>query len=241
SGAGGVAADFDWSHLGDDGNKPANNADYFAGVAKAMAYESLVEFTKLGTSIISGGYIKTNLLNADFIVSNPQGYSWLTGSKPPINADHTADIVGNLAYYNEVSNALLGSTVISGGYLRTDLIKVRKIYVGGGVDEDIHFEDSGVRFYDVGNRSMRFSKSGYAEFTITLVDSNYIRLNSSADLLIVASSSGFRFRTTGTLTLPSVTSAPTGHTGDIVFDDNDEQLKIFTKGAWRHITTDAGW
>ncbi len=102
-----------------------------------------------GTVVITGGSGIANLTDAgDLAQLDSLEYAALTGTKPPTNADHTADIVSDLAYYDEVSSAMLGSTIISGGYLRTDLIKVKKIYVGGGTDEDIYFEDSGIRMYD---------------------------------------------------------------------------------------------
>jgi len=42
-------------------------ADNFSSVAKDMAYEDLVEYAKLGTTLQVGGYLKTILIDADYI------------------------------------------------------------------------------------------------------------------------------------------------------------------------------
>ncbi|GAH92307.1 unnamed protein product, partial [marine sediment metagenome] len=38
-------------------------------------------------------------------------YAAITGAKPPINADYFGGVAGTLAYYNQVSAALLDSTI----------------------------------------------------------------------------------------------------------------------------------
>ena len=123
SGGGGAAADFDWSHLGDDGDKPADNADV---TANNTAYD-----TNYVNGVISS------------IVSN-----WRYGATTYIN--------GGSIYCTNLAaiNALLG-TVHSGTIYGT------RFRVGGGSNEDIYFEDSGIRMYDAGSHVIVFYKSGY--------------------------------------------------------------------------------
>ncbi|MHA1483568.1 MAG: hypothetical protein ACTSQA_09090 [Candidatus Heimdallarchaeaceae archaeon] len=189
SGAGGAANDFDYESLG--GTKPPANADHTADVVGAMAYENVVEYAKLGTTIIEGGYIKTSLLNVD--------YSIIVGTKPPANADYFGGSAGALAYLDVVEKAKLGTTVISGGYLRTDLIKVKKIYVGADSDEDIYFEDSAISLYDYKaiKRGVAF-KYGAETFLSIQYGATSVLLKAH-DILQISLASGkiFNFYTTG--------------------------------------------
>ncbi|GAJ25143.1 unnamed protein product, partial [marine sediment metagenome] len=101
-----------------------------------------------------------------------------------INAYPTTIHGGKITTYSIAANKInvdsLASIKAILGTVHAGLIYGTRIQVGGGADEDILFEDSGVRLYDIGNRSICFSKSSYAEFTVMLVASDYIRLNSSA-------------------------------------------------------------
>lgn len=180
----------------------ATNYDHTADIVSAMAYESLVEYAKLGTTVIQGGYIKTSLLNVD--------YSIIVGTKPPANADYFGGSAGALAYLSSVGTAQLGTTVIQGGYLRTDLIKVKKIYVGGGTNEDIYFEDSGIRLYDVGDVSMKFYKSAaYNSFIIALRDGYTAFITGATHFDFGTGGRHFNVWDSGALQLPSLTSDPT--------------------------------
>jgi len=137
---------------------------------------------------------------------------------------------GDLATKDKVSNSDLGLTIISGGYLRTDLIKVRKVYVGSGTNEDIEFEDSGIRLYDVGSSYLRFFQDGRADFVVHL-GAGYLDLATSDE--IIQLSAGLKhllLRDTGTLQLPNLASAPTGVTGGICMINN--ALNYWNGSAW---------
>jgi len=201
-------------------------------------YAGSITLTGLGTTIIEGGYIKTSLLNVD--------YSIIVGTKPPANADYFGGVAGAMAYESNVELAKLGTTVISGGYLRTDLIKVRKIYVGGGTNEDIFFEDSGIRMYDVGDQSLQFYKSGLQVLNIGL-GSNYVALGTAGnEILLVFPYKTFWFYGTGTLCLPRLANAPTAHDGDCALKTTEpvSSMHIYTSllSNWYHSSnTSAGW
>ena len=106
-----------------------SKVDTLAGTLGNMAWEDLVEAAKLGTTIIEGGYIKTSLLSIDYAI--------IVGTKPPADADKTSSNpqnvawltdAGAMAYEDLVEAAKLGTTVIVGGYLKTDLIQAGSIY-----------------------------------------------------------------------------------------------------------------
>lgn len=224
SGAGGAATDFDWSHLYDDGNKPANDADV------------------------------TN--------SNPQAYSWITGTKPPTDADHTADIVSAMAYEDLVGLAKLDSTVIVGGYIKTSLLTADNIKagiidgiyfkVGGSGYPDIYFKDSGIHLSDMGGQVIGMNKSGY-KYLRGVISSTYAQVATDGLLSlkgntveIVSAAKFFRFYTTGTFRLPRLASAPTAHDGDCALKTTTpvSSLHIYTSllSNWYHSTnTSSGW
>jgi len=212
-----------------------------------------------GNLIITGGSGIANLLDAGALATlDSIAYAAITGAKPPTDADHTANIVGNLAYYNMVSQALLDSTIIIGGYIKTSLLTATnirtgtlrsiRIQVGYGTNEDIYFEDSGVRMYDAGNRTINIYKSGYKYLQLALgsaagvLNTNgKLQLSGIGSIELWATSKIFHLYSTGTLQLPNLSSAPTGHTGDVAFTNSDKQLKLYTYGAWRHILSSSGW
>ena len=72
-----------------------------------LAYDNRVEYAKLGTTIIDGGYLQTVLINADFIQAGT------------LSADRLA--VGSI----EVTK--LGTTIIEGGYIKADLLDVNTV------------------------------------------------------------------------------------------------------------------
>jgi len=212
-------------------------AGHITYIDGAKIYAGSITLTGLGSTIIEGGYIKTSLLQVS--------YGDITGSKPPVNADYFGGSAGALAYLNNVELAKLGTTIISGGYLRTDLIKVRKIYVGGGTDEDIYFEDSGIRLYDATGAQITFAKAGLASFSIYM-NAAYSEILTT-NLKIYASGNIFTFYSGGTFQLVNLSSAPTGHAGDLTYDTDGGVNPKFhgyigsPDNAWGYWNLSAGW
>lgn len=97
-----------------------------------------------GKIVLTGGGGVTGSLpvgntDADVTADNAQDYSWVTGTKPPTNADNTASNpqnvawltdAGAMAYEDMVEKAKLGSTIISGGYIKTELLTADNIVTG---------------------------------------------------------------------------------------------------------------
>jgi len=108
------------------------------GALGDLAYEDLVEIAKLGTTIISGGYVKSNLIEITGSSTFAAGYDPTT-KETPAGAQSKADtaketarenLATNLGYANYtdmVTQALLGKTIIAGGWLRTSLINAEAI------------------------------------------------------------------------------------------------------------------
>ena len=83
----------------------------------------------IASSCITGDKIVANTLNAAHI--NTAGlisYGELSGTKPPINADSTQEQLDLGAAIDAAT--VYGSTLVSGGYIRTNLIKTDAIVIG---------------------------------------------------------------------------------------------------------------
>ena len=194
------------------------------------------------------------------------------GTKPPANADYFGGSAGALAYLSSVGTAQLGTTVIQGGYLRTDLIKVKKIYVGGGTNEDIYFEDSEIRMYDAVNGygagskviKLKYSTTDFMLFyrnptidasSLGVYKSNgdwfFFQISTDAYLgtntdkiTVYVGGKNFHFYNTGQLRIPYVTNAPISNNyyGELIFDNDGAQgkLHVYTT-QWRWIASNTGW
>jgi len=203
-----------------------------------------------GRLIITGGEGIANLDDAGALATEDDvSYGEITGTKPPSNADYFGGVAGAMAFLNNIELAKLGTTIISGGYLRTDLIKVRKIYVGGGTNEDIYFQDSGVRMYDAGGRTINIYKSGYKTLQLALGTTagvlsslnGKLQLSGVGSIELWASSKVFYLYSTGTLRLPTISSAPSGSAGYFAYNSADDRPTFHNVSAWRHWTGLSGW
>lgn len=70
------------------GDDAQSNLDTLIGNLGDVAYEDLIEVSKLGTTVIDGGYIKTNLINADVVLANTAVFN---GS-----GDYTGNVIGDI-------------------------------------------------------------------------------------------------------------------------------------------------
>lgn len=109
----------------------------------SLAYDDAVEKAKLGTSILEGGYLKTGfvdasridtgVLNADRIAVGDINTSLLNndaGWTDDSAVSSLSSSLGNMAYEDLVEAAKLGTTVISGGYIRSSLLTADNIKTG---------------------------------------------------------------------------------------------------------------
>jgi len=219
-----------------------------------------------GSIIITGGSGIANLTDAGALATlDSIAYAAITGAKPPSNADYFGGEAGALAYYNMVSEAMLDSTIIVGGFIKTSLLtadNIRtgtldavRIKVGGGTNEDIYFKDSGVRLYDAGSAYLYFAKSGYSSFYLHLSSGHtYIYSfgqmhlkGASSPLNLMAGGKSLNFYSGGTLQLPVLTSQPSAHSGDLALEcsgsgDGDNRLHYYSPYVgWQYFDDNAGW
>ena len=205
-----------------------------------------------GSIQIMGGSGIANLSDAGALATlDNVAYAAITGAKPPSNADYFGGVAGSLAYYNMVSAALLDSTIIIGGYIKTSLLTATnirtgtlrsvRIQVGGGTNEDIYFEDSGIRLYDAGGYALIFARAGLASAGVSMGSDWAAFVSAGTKVVLGNYLRNLIFWSGGTLQLPNLSSPPVGHTGDMAFDNGDRQTKLYTQGTWRRYYTYAGW
>lgn len=208
-----------------------------SGIANLADAGDLALLDSITYAAITGAKPPTD---ADNTSANPQSYSWITGTKPPTNADYFAGIAGALAYYNLVSLAILDSTIIVGGFIKTSLLTANNIRVGtlqsvrfncgGGTNEDIYFEDSGVRMYDTGGQCVNLYKSGYKTLQFGVGSTFVVVGSTDGNLQFTAITKNLIFYSTGVLQLPNLTSAPAGKSGGIIMLNN--VLRYWNGTGW---------
>ena len=136
------------------------------------------------------------------------------------------------------------------GNITAGNIQGTRFQVGAGTDQDIYFEDSGIRLYDASGTGLVFAKTG--------LESAFILLNASAvafgalsapriefydddKTIINCVSKAFYFYNTGTIRLPALTSAPTAHQGDLSCNASASDWFSGYITDWEHFQTTEGW
>jgi len=94
-----------------------------------VAYADLIEAAQLGETIISGGFINTNMIRIDGMTEFAEGFS------PLEKVDQ--DDVGQVAYYESVEQAMKDETIIVGGFIKTSMI-----HIGSDVNFDSGYDPS---------------------------------------------------------------------------------------------------
>lgn len=119
---------------GKDGNTP-DMADYpkFSELG-SIAFENLIEKAKLGSTIVEGAYIKTELIDAVGIrlagggITSEDASEQITEMLSEVTLESLG--AGDLAYYNAVKKAMEDETIIIGGFIDTELINTSAIIIG---------------------------------------------------------------------------------------------------------------
>ena len=137
------------------------------------------------------------------------------------------------------------------GTVHAGTIYGTRFRVGGGSDQDIYFEDSGIRLYDASARNLRFYKAGYATFTINigsgtgLISSGAFAIESAGSpMYITVGANTFRFYSSGTFKFPSVWSQPSGSQGMMAYNDSTDRFAGFIGGSSNkcgHWLLTSGW
>lgn len=134
--------------------------------------------------------------------------------------------------------------MIKMGTVHAGTIYGTRFRVGARTDQDIFFEDSGIRLYDVGSNQLKFYKEGLAD--LSLYFSNGVRLHTDGDFVSLNPGSNiFSFAERGVSKYPVLTAGegagPAGVKGNIAFRDYGDKcrLMIHDGTGWRFIENSA--
>jgi len=277
------ANDFDWGSLGDDGNKPDNNADVTGDNTAAdtaevggLAASNIAGWAMSGyLTYIDGGKIYTGTIGANQIAANAvavgklatdalarmfQSSTYKSSIEAWAKSGAITYIDGAKIYTGSISASQISVTSLAAiestlGTVYAGTIHTSRFYVGGGTDEDIYFEDSGVRMYD--NESDYLKQIGFnygtknfanlwhhssdSKVALSLYDSSgsvHLRgQNSLADIhtthsifQISAAGTLTKFNSGGVVILTNLGSNPSGVAGGICMVSG--QLKYWNGSAW---------
>jgi len=191
-----------------------------------------VQPNKAGANDIVAGCITTNLLNVNEITGNEAWFGKVT-------TDH---LQAGAVTADKIDVTSLSAITATLGTVHSGTIYGTRLRIGGGTDEDIYFEDSEVRFYDAGSRTMRFYKSGYATFSIG-ISAHSTELYTSGSVITLANAEcELLFHNTGHLRLPTITTEPShsGKSGSFIYGNDWMHIVSDLDNIYR-IDVSAGW
>lgn len=136
------------------------------------------------------------------------------------------------------------------GNITAGNIRGVRFQVGGGTNEDIYFEDSGIRFYDASGVGLVFAKVGLKSAFLLLGSSAIafggigiprIEFYDDNKIILNAVTKAFTFYGSGEIQYPLLTSAPTGAKGRFVYNSANDRPVFKNVSEWRHWTGLSGW
>lgn len=232
---------------GNTGNMTARTYIYLdKSVSETVLQTSTSYDAPLGDERIPIATAKNGTGNAIFQVFQGGGGVFISGGMIAAHTIGATQIVAGTITATELTGTTLSVLAATLGTVHAGTIYGTRLKVGGGTNEDIYFEDSGIRLYDVGTNALRFYKSAsYNLFDIALGTSS-VTLIAGTNLYISAGGMAFRFYNTGTLKFTPRASAPTGHEGDTAVEDSgsgdaDETFHFYVNAHWLSCSDTSGW
>jgi hypothetical protein len=201
---------------------------------------------KTGTNDIVADAITADLIAANSIYTNALQAGAVIADKIASDAIETEKIKAGAVTAGKINVDSLSAIKAILGTVHAGLIYGTRFRVGGGTDEDIYFEDSGIRLYDVSSNQLEFYKSGLG--TLRLYFAAGVRLYSSGTYVSFNPGSYvFACKDTGTFNFPNVASAPAASEGEMAYNPDGGNNPRFVgyvgapDNAWGHWWLDAGW
>lgn len=129
------------------------------------------------------------------------------------------------------------------GNITAGNIRGTRFQVGAGTDQDIFFEDSGIRLYDAASNYLRFYKLGVGDLYIYLTTNGVYLKNSNNFLKVQVGGSNYTwdFKSTGCFELPTLDSAPAATQGEFAYNATNDRPTFRNVSAWRHWVGVASW
>lgn len=185
--------------------------------------------------------IETDKLKALAVTADKIAVGAITADKIAANAIETDKIKAGAVTADKINVTSLAAIESILGTVHAGTIYGTRFKVGGGSNEDIYFEDSGISLRDVSGDTLQFYKSGLAWLKPKL-GNDYISLQTDGSYFtIYVGNRLFYFFDTGKLKFPALSSAPGGAAAGDVAVCNLGILHDYYSGNWVRLTGEAGW
>ena len=201
-----------------------------------------------GQTIINGKFIRTGKIESTnglvyFDLDNntlmlPDGS--ITAGKIAADAIETDKIKAGAVIAGKISVDSLAAIEAVLGTVHAGTIYGTRFRVGGGTNEDIYFEDSGIRLFDSGS-GIVFKKDTSEFFRIFYTPLNVWIITDKDNINFSTPTKSFTLFGTGALGLPPITDAPSGYQGLFAYNSSDDRPTFHNVSAWRHYLGVAGW
>jgi len=225
----------------DDGDKPRtyNGADW------------ILTYTIINGGNIETGSIIADRLDIDYLSAISANLGAITAGTIQISNTGYIRTVDKTSYADTTAGFWLGyeggayklNIGSAANWLKWDgsALQIKgRLSVGSGTDEDIYFEDSGIRLYDATGAQVTFAKAGLASFSIYM-NPAYSEIITTT-LKIYASEKISAFYSSGQLQLPTLADAPVSnnYNGEIAVPTIG-LLHNYHHSAWYLVNTTEGW
>jgi len=201
---------------------------------------------KAGANDIVANCITANQIAANTITANEIAAGTITTTEIAADTILAGNIAAGAITADKIDVTNLAAIQATLGTVHSGTIYGTRFRVGGGTDEDIYFEDSGIRMYDFGDHQIRYDKAGYSSFVMRLT-TTHVSLFTYADYIGIGAQGGggalFYFYGTGQLRLPTLSAAPTSNNydGEIAVGSSG-LLYVYVGGTWERVEyTGASW
>jgi len=239
---------------GNTGNMTARTYIYLdKSVSETVLQTSTSYDAPLGDNRIPIATAEDGTNNAIFTVFQGGGGVFISGGMIAAHTIGATQIIAGSITANEITVSNLQSLSATIGIIHSGTIYGTRLKVGGGTNEDIYFEDSGVSMYDANNRLIVLAKTNYESLGLQLssnavivggdVTCAQIKFFNTGQTQIWCQSNFFNFYKTGTLQMPSLgATAPTAHTGDYAFKSiSPYKMQFYNGSGWEYALDGNGW
>jgi len=189
----------------------------------------------ISASKIQSNAITTIKLDAQAVTAAKIETGTITATQIAAGTITADELAANSVTASEINVANLQSVSSTLGTVSAGTISGTRFRVGGGTNEDIYFEDSGIIFRDAGSRTVTITKTSYKGLYIGL-QSTYLNLETDGTSLNLGSGGGYfkLFGGSGQLQLPALASDPTTNLANGQIAWVNGTLRIYNSG-WSNV------
>jgi len=202
---------------------------------------------KTGTNDIVAYAITADLIAANSIYTNALQAGAVIADKIAADAITTIKIQADAVTAGKINVTTLSAIAanmgtLTAGSITGGIIDGAQFRVGGSGVNKFLFKNSSIYMYDFGS-GVGFNYGADTFFCFYYSGDNLILDTSKNIMTFVSGIRYLRFYSTGTLCLPTLANAPTGHEGDLAMKAGEANaLRWYSNGAWHKATfVDAGW